>query len=348
MRLRDEFDSSVLIGKEMPKHGIRNSILAIGIAVMLCNTAMAKTWRLKGGREWASVSTDPEERYAHALAEIKKLLRAGQAEDVKAALEQLKEEFPDRVGPDLDLFVKGELHYWSDRYAKALVQYEKLLKDYPGSELADPVLEREYTIGQAYLGGRKKRILGLFKIAGYAEGVEIMERISDRAGLDEPNSIGLSASIAVAEHYEHREQYLDAYLKWSEIASYWDTGPVGKRAIFRMAEDNVAAYDQQPPERKHHFDASKLTTARTYYEKFLALYPEDAKRRDVRRKIEQIDEQMSYKQYTIGQYYQRTGNHQAAHLYFDMIVRNWPDTEAAAMARRALEESIRKDEPRGK
>jgi len=208
--------------------------------------------------------------------------------------------------------------------------------------------EREYEIAQAYLAGRKKTILGFIKISGYAEGVELMEKISDRAGLDEPNGVGVNAAIAVAEHYERTEQYLEAYLKWSEIASYWDTGPVGKRAVYRMAEDNLAAYNQHPEGRRDKFDASKLTTAKTYYEKFLALYRQEALADDVPEKIKQIDEMMAYKQFRIGQYYRRIGEHRAANLYFDMVIQDWPKTEAAEMAKQALAQGQGGEHARGK
>ncbi len=319
----------------------KNPMWFLGMVACLClsyyDSCGAETWRLKDGEQWESVAADPQEQYLHAVAEIKELAREGETKAVKAALEQLEEEFPDRIGPDFELFILGELQYWRGHYSKALKKFEKLLKDYPTGEYAGTALEREFDMAQDYLQGRKKTVLGFIRISGYAEGVEIMERISDRAGLDEPNSVGLRAAIAVAEHFEAQEEYLHAYLKWSEIASYWESGPIGKKALYRMAEDNLAAYDQYPPDERPYYDASKLDTARTYYQRFLALYPEEARQKEVPEKLRQIDEQMAYKQLTIGRYYRRTGERRAANLYFDMVVQNWPQTEAAALARQALE-----------
>jgi len=331
----------------MLRHGTRNASLAVLLS-LFCAVALGQmTYQLKDGEKWESVATDPQGQYALKVAELKDLVRQGESDAVEDALATLKEEFPQYVGPDLDLFVEGEIHYWEDKYTKAMKRYEKLLKDYPGSEFAPAVLEREFEMAQAYLRGRKKKVLGLIKIRGYAEGVEMMERVSDRAGLDEPNSVGLRAAVAVAEHYEKREKYLDAYLKWSEIASYWETGPVGKRALLRMAEDNLLAYNQPPAGRRPLLDASKLVTAKTYFEKYAALYPSEVRRYDIADKIEQIDEQMAYKQFTIGQYYARVGKAQAANLYFDMVVQNWPETKAATMAQEALDANAGGNEASG-
>jgi tetratricopeptide (TPR) repeat protein len=324
----------------MARHRIWFLALAACIGPWCGADVMAETGQVKDGATWGSAAGGPQERYVQAVAELKKLAQERDSRGVKELLKQVKEEFPDRVGPDLDLFVYGELRYWQNNYDKSLEKFEKLLKSYPGSEYAGPALTREFDMAQAYLGGRKKTVLGLIPISGYADGIEMMERISDRAGLDEPNGVGLKAAIAVAERYEAKEDYISAYLKWSEIASYWETGPVAKRAIYRMAEDNLAAYERHIPERRPHYDAAKLATARTYYEKFLALYPAEGREEGVPEKIKRIDEQTAYKQFKIGKFYQRTGRHQAANLYFDMVVRNWPQTEAAGMAKEALTEQL--------
>jgi tetratricopeptide (TPR) repeat protein len=316
-----------------------HTILVVCVALSCAPIAVAETWRLKSDQTWESAAAGPDEQYLQAIAEIKKLVQEGQASAARDIAKQLKAEYPDRVGPDLDLFVAGELPYWSNHYGKALAKYEKLLKKYPGSEFADTATQREYDIATAYLQGRKKTVLGFIRISGYAEGVGIMEKVSDRVGIDEPNSVGLNAAIAVAEHYERTQQYLEGYLKWSEIASYWETGPIGKRAMYRMAEDNFAAYNLHPEAKRPRFDSSKLTTARAYYEKYLALYPDDARKEDVPAKIKIIDEEVAFKQFTIGQYYRHIGKHRAAYLYFEMVIQNWPKTEAAEMAKQAIAET---------
>jgi outer membrane protein assembly factor BamD (BamD/ComL family) len=321
----------------MSKHKMGFLGLAVSIALSCGAGAAAETWRLKNTDQWEPVASDPQERYLHAIAELKELVKSGDAAEVKEALRQIKEEFPDRVGPDLDLFIDGELQYWKDHYGRALVKFEKMLKNYPGSEYAAAALQREFDMAKAYLEGRKKTVLGILKISGYEEGISIMEKVSDRAGLDEPNGIGLRAAISVAEHFEAQEQYFEAYLKWSEIASYWESGPVGKRALYRMAEDNLLSYDKPARRKRANYDASRLSTAKTYYARFLALYPEEAKEDQVPEKMKHIDEEFAYKQYAIGQFYRRTGKRQAANLYFDMVARTWPQTEAGTLAKEALE-----------
>lgn len=327
----------------MLRKGMRHGGPAVVVGLFLCMAASAATWRLDNEGDWQPVATEPREEYLHAIAELKDLVRGGDSKAVETALAQIRDEFPQYVGPDLDLFIEGELQYWKNHYSRAMGKFEKLLKDSPASELVPPAMEREFDIARAYLDGRKKTVLGFIKISGHSEGVEIMERLSDRAGFDDPNGVGVRAAVAVAQSYEAREQYTEAYLKWSEIASYWETGPIGKQALLRMAEDNLASYDKPAPSKRARFDASKLTTARTYFEKYRDRYPEEAKSLGISEKIVLIDEQMATKQLTVGQYYQHIGKSDAARFYFEMVVRDWPDTAAGQTAAQILRDDANVD-----
>ena len=102
--------------------------LAVTVGLSCCSSATAETWRLKNGDQWESVASDPQERYLHAISQLKELAQSGDKSEVKEALKQIREEFPDRVGPDLDLFIYGEMYYWRDRYGKSLTNFEKMFK----------------------------------------------------------------------------------------------------------------------------------------------------------------------------------------------------------------------------
>lgn len=279
-------------------------------------------------------STEGDDRILQAVAETKKLIDHDQIDAARDIFDELQADFPKIVRPDLDLFIQGEMHYGNNRFSKAVKSFEKLLTEYPRTSLSDAALDREFTIAKAYLAGRKKTVFGFIKLKGYAEGVRIMEKITDRAGLD--STRGTEASLAVAKNYEQRELYNEAYLKWWEISLEWDHGPVGKEALLGMARSKLEAYKQQPEYKRHLFDTSGLNTAKSCYARFKLLYPVDARQFDVDRIVEEIDEQLAYKQLSIGQYYQSTGHDKAANLYYRMVVNDWPDTQAAKTAKERL------------
>jgi outer membrane protein assembly factor BamD (BamD/ComL family) len=100
-----------------------------------------------------------------------------------------------------------------------------------------------------------------------------------------------------------------------------------------MARCKHAAY------RGPKYDVSDLVSAKSYYENFQTRYPEDAKRYEIDKRIEQITEQIAYKEYLIAKYYDRTGSKNAARIYCDTILEQWPESTGAKGAKYIIEDN---------
>ena len=320
----------------MSKYRMRFIVLAVAVAMSAPLTATADTWHLEKGRQWKPLSAEGKDKFLLAVAEAKKLVNTGQTRAARKAFAALKEDFPEIAGPDLDLFIKAELHYCRGRFSSALRNYEKLLKKHPESELRQAALDRQFAIATAYLAGQKRTLLGVFKIGGYAEGIRIMEKITDpdRSGFDTP--LGMKAAVATAKAYEQRREFNEAYLKWWEISLEWETGPIAKDALLAMARCKRAVYNRHPEHKRPLYDASNLRTARSNYQRYKLLYPEDAEEIGVDEIMEETNEQLALKQLTIGQYYETIGNEASARLYYEMVVSDWPGSKAAETAKEML------------
>ncbi len=293
----------------------------------------AETWRLGRDEQWKPVSA--EDKYVLAVAEIKRLVNMGETRAVGEAIEQLKQDFPEIAGPDLDAFLAAEVLYCEGKFTRAGRAYEKFLSEYPQSELYEAVLDRQFAIATAYLGGLKRPVLGIFRMTGYAEGERIMDRIIDRAG---NSPLAMKAALAVADSYETRGKFVEAHERWSEISSRWPTGQIGRDALLGMARCKHAAY------KGPNYDSTHLISAKSYYERFKMRYPQDAEGLDVDGRLKQIDEQLAYKQLSVGEHYQRAGNKQAANLYYQMVVDDWPESTAARMAKEKMTGNVGAEE----
>ncbi len=305
---------------------------AIAFLAGQAENALAETWQIEEGQDWKSVQAKDEDKYLLVTIRTEDLINTGQTLALYEEWSELGKEFPEIAQRDLDIFIEAELLYCDQKFTKAVRNYNKFLqKDYGGSTLYDVTLERLFRIAKAFLAGRKMTVLGIFQIRGYAEGVKIMESITDRAG-DRP--IGIQAAVAVAESYERRKMFNEAHLKWSEISWQWKTGRIARQALLNMAQCKHAAY------KGPKYNASSLDSAKTYYENYKSRYPEDTKELAIDEILKQINEQIAYKQFNIGQYYQQTGKTLAANLYYQMIIRNWPESESAKLAKEAFTQDL--------
>jgi outer membrane protein assembly factor BamD (BamD/ComL family) len=302
---------------------------ALICGLLLCSAGLARTWRLDEGQQWQELSTNRQDAYYYAVARIKQLIASGRCEEVQAELSRLQENFPEVAGEELKTFIAAEKQFCENDLEQAIRSYRVFLEVFPQSELFEAALQRQYDIAISYLQGRRKTVLGFIKIRAYADGIDILENITDRAG---NSPIGKKAQRAIAEHYEQRGEYEQAYQKWSQIHSRWASGQIGQDSLLGMARSKQAAF------RGPAYDGAHLLSARSYYEMFQSRYPEAAAELDIADKIEQIKEQYAYKQFRKGRFYMRSGERQAANYYFQMTIDNWPKSQAAKMSRAALEQ----------
>jgi hypothetical protein len=292
--------------------------------------ASAETWVLDNNQDLKTVSQQSQDKFLKAVADVKMLVNTGQTSKAKKEFKALKAEFPEIAGPDLDLFIKAELLLSQKKLTRSAKTYDKLLSDYPKSKLHDAAIEREFSIGKTFLAGRKKRFLGFIPISGYAEGIGIMEKVTDHAGIN--SQIGTEAAVAAATNYEQRHKYSESYLKWWEVSSQWPSGEIGRQALLGMARTKDEQYNQNPETKRAFYDSSSLRTARSYYEKFRAMYPTDPEIPNIIKKLDEIYEQLAYKDLNVALFYRRTGNQTAANLYFEMVISDWPKSQAAQKA----------------
>jgi hypothetical protein len=319
----------------MLRYRILFIMLIVSVVLSTQSIVPAGTWRLDEGKEWEALEGDEgTDEFLMAVTEIKELVNTGQTKAARKAFATLKEDFPEIAGPDLDIFIKAEISFCKGKLAKTVRTHDKLLTEYPGSRFRRAALERQFSIASAFLSGKKKFNLGLVKFKRYAEGIKIMNKITERAGIETP--IGVNAAVVVAEHYQSRKKYNDAYLKWWEVSLQYQAGQIGKDALLGMAQCKRAVYNMHPEPERPFYDASCLSTAKSCYEKYRLLYAKDAEEIGVDEIVDEINEQLSYKQYIIGKYYLSVGNKQAANLYYNMVVSDWPGTKAADLAKEML------------
>lgn len=295
--------------------------------LLLCMAAVhAATYHLDQ-QGWQDVSQSTEGERLLALSKIKQQLLTGSTDEVFAALEQLRTDFPEISEAEIDAYGKAEQLYSKNKWYKAAVGYNTFMDTWPDSLLQPAAMERVYAIATAFLQGQKRTFIMILRLPAFDDGVELMTDLADRAG-NAP--IGLRALTTLAEKQEARKKMLDAYHTWAEIADRWPTGETGRNALLRMAQAMHAAYSG--PE----YDASVLHSSESYYQDFVSRYPAAAQDLEISRTLGLIREQLAYKDYVLGFYYERTDKPDAAVTHYKRVLERWPDTKAYQMAQARL------------
>ena len=293
--------------------------------------ASAASWRLSDSGQWTDVAQDPKSKKLLAVSEFKDQIAAGKSDEAHKTLAAIQAEFPDLAGPEMTAFWAAEEQFARRNWVKAIRMYDEFLDRYPTSWLTESALEREYSVAVAFLNGEKRTVLLILRLSAIEDGAKIMQKIADRTG-DAP--IAKRSLITLARSYEKQKMYMEAYETWVDVSSRWPTGQTGQQALLEMGQDLHSSYKGPA------YDHRGLISAKSYYSNYALRYSDDAKTRDIAGKLTLIDEQMAYKQYLIGRYYDRTDDDAAAEMYYGKIQENWPGSNGAQRAQARLDERV--------
>lgn len=297
--------------------------IALVLIAALTGLGRAETYHLNADKGWQNVADDPQAEYLLAISTVKQQLVIGSGSDVVEALKKLKSDFPDLAGDEVDAFILAEKLYANAKWYKAATKYKLFVDSYPDSVLQPAAMERIYGIATAFLQGQKRAFLKLLKLPAFDTGEELIRYVADRSG---KSPLALRALTTLAENQERKKLFKEAYFTWQEVYDRWPTGQTRQKTLLRMAQVLHASYEGTA------YDASVIESAKSYYEDYNAQYPEDAARLKVPETITQITEQVAYKEYQTGFYYERTGNLAAAKRYYQNVIDGWPQSKAAQMA----------------
>jgi len=249
--------------------------------------------------------------------------------------------WPDTILEEDALFMLGESYFFSDQYPKAHDTYVKLLKKYENTRYLETVVAREFAIGR------------------YWE--QLYQADPDWA-------ITPNLTDGTRPRFSAYSKALDAY---QNVRLYDPTGPLADDALMATAnahfvygeyEDASYYYDQlckEYPQSEHQlaahllavqaklrfyqgadYDGTPLEEARSIAEQTLTQFGAQLGEEKERllKTYRQILELQAARDWDMAQYYEGKKYYGAARRYYHLLIKEYPDTRYAQMARQRLEE----------
>ena len=277
--------------------------------------------------KWVRLPAPAEGTPAGELALIRRDVDAGDYDKaVKHAKAYLK-RYPADAGREEVYCLAGEAELRRGKHWPAHVWYKKLLDEFPNGKRLERALEREMEIAKAFLAGKKRRIGKVLVISAKSDGIEILEQIAQRVpGTQQAQQ----AMLTVADHYFAEEKWGDAADGYDQFLKLFPKSSHAPRAEQQAAESFRRAY------RGPLFDETPLIEAEQRYKAFARNHPAAAAEADVSGLLEAIHAERARKQYEVGQFYVRTDEPEAATYYFELVAKDFADTDWAGRARAAL------------
>jgi outer membrane protein assembly factor BamD (BamD/ComL family) len=303
-------------------------LLAAAVASLFAATATAQqqVYEITGSGLKQTKAPEPGSDEA-TIAQARRLTADGnpsQAIDLLDAWIETNETARNQWLPDAFL-ARGDAHLADDDEYKALVDYERITRDYAGSDLFVKALERELDIAKMYLGGLRKKSLGLFRIdSGIPIAEEIIMRINERL----PGSrLAERAMLMLADYYYDERDLRMAAESYDVFLTLFPRSEHRQKAMQRRVYANIAQF------KGPRYDASGLVDAKFLVQRYQTQYPLDAERIGLDDTLTaRLDEQTARQLLEVAAWYERRGDPPSQRLTLQRLVLRHPQTGAAKIA----------------
>ncbi len=262
-----------------------------------------------------AVKETPEAQYAWADEYVAK-------KDYSVAirkLEQLIEVFPASPYAAKARYHIGEIYQMAGEKEKAFQSYQKVLDNYPGSDLVTTAVSKQFVIGGQFAN---KKQGGWFSFLR-SDPADLLTRTVTAA----PYAAEAEKALYDLGNYHFREKHFqEAIDTFDRLVQDYPESQYGPAAELKAGKANFKIY------RKQKNNEDLLLNTSTRLASFLARYPDNKDNGRAQKLYNQTRELLAGKVLDVAQFYEKNKNRKAAKVYFEKVVNDYPETEAAKAA----------------
>lgn len=310
------------------------------MAVVLCpwlalSTGYAQEPRLRTLKHdptrqtWVEVAPPADGTPAGDLLAIRAMIKSRSYARAMSATKRFikKHGKDDPLYPEV-LLAQVQVFVARREYTAASKLLKNFFNEYAGVTATPDALRLKFIVAEAYLGGAKKKVWGIFRVSGEDDALTMLDEISTDY-TDEP-----VAELAVktkADHLYRTGEHALAELDYARMVRDYPRSRYTQFAMRRSADAALASFAGVD------YDDAALIEAEQRYNDYLRRFAGAADRDDIGLLLDTIHASRADKVYSIGAYYERTEHYGSAVYYYRKVALEFPNTIAATSANARLE-----------
>ena len=311
----------------MRRSNRQSTLLLASLALLGC-LSPAAAQMVWSGEGWVQPRPADPGTAAGDLQHIRQLVEQGQNQQAVDAVEPFLIAHGGSPTCEEAMNLAGEALMNRGRYWDAYKWFQRQIDGYPNGQYFKRALDRQYRIADAFLGGRKRRALKIFRVPAEDDGIEILMRVAAAA----PGTpIAERALLRVADYHFAQKEYPEAIGVYEDFIKDFPLSKKRSYAMLQVAKSYLLSF------RGVQWEAEPLRNADVRFRVFAEAYPQLAQKENVEGILEQIRLTLAHKLFHTGEFYERTKHPRAAAFYYDKTVAEYPDTHWAQSARGKLE-----------
>ena len=247
---------------------------------------------------------------------------------VKIYSRLLKRYRHDVLAPEASFRI-GQIQEQRHDYLRAAGAYRYLIENYPQSPHFDEAIEGQFRIGEMFLAGKKRKILGVAVSNMLDAAVEIFASVVRSAPYGKYTARAQFDIGLCREKQGLGEAALTAY---QAVIDKFPNEPVAADAQYQIGYLWYAAA------REGTKDPTAVTKATTGFQDFLFRYPHSEKAPQARENLARLQNKATNDSFGIAKFYDKRGNYRAAVIYYNDVIRQQPGSSQSDEAKRRIDQ----------
>lgn len=265
----------------------------------------------------------PKEQFAFAMS----LYNIKKYEDAKREFKKLLKAYPKSFEASESQYYLGLAEEEQGNLYEAFLAYQRVIDKYPFSERIQEVNEREYKIAEAFIGGAKRKALGV-PLPVDNPAIEILTRLIENSTY---GPLAPKAQYKLGLVLKSLLRYYEAEDAFDKVISNYPDSEWVAAAKFQIASCRAAV------SRGPDYDQGAMQEAKEKFEEFVKEHPDAVLSVDAEKNINQLREKEAEANYNIAVFYEKQKAYQAAKIYYQDVINNYSDTPWAAKAKEKLD-----------
>lgn len=217
----------------------------------------------------------------------------------------------------------------------AFLSYQKVLEDYPQNKRVKEIIEKEYQMANLFYTARKSKLSGIGIPSKREKSIEIFRKVIENAPYGD---YAVLARYKIGSYYMDSGRYQEAISEFEKVIDDYPSSELLDDAKFQMALCFFKIHLRQE------YDQEALDKAIGELEDFLEMHPSSNMVGEAQRILTELNEKKAEHAYKIAQFYERQGVIDSAVVYYKEVRDEYSNTSWAG---KALERLIAIEKERG-
>ncbi len=307
-------------------------VLLCTAATLIFSESVAASVVFQPGKKAKFVAPGEEEVSETALELYNTAQSAEKEGNLKRAIHayaNIVRHYPkDALAPSA-LYRGAQLQEQEHDYLAAADSYRRLVERYPSSPHFDEAIEAQFRIGEMYLAGKKKKILGISFGNSLDRAVTIFANIVRTAPYGKYTARAQFNIGLAREKQNVPEMAVEAY---QAVVNKFPNEPVAADAQYQIG------YIWLMAARKGTTDAAATTNAKTAFQDFLLHYPHSEKAAQARANLALLEHKETTSSYQVAKFYDKQKYYRAAVIYYNEVIRQQPGSTESNLAKKRIDQ----------